>query len=66
MTGRRRNRSELILTVEDIRVPWLQGVLRLPDLPGKEATDQLLRYESYTRHALFKTMDQLERLQRRR
>jgi hypothetical protein len=35
-------------------------------LPSADATDKLLRYESHLDRQLYRAMDQLERLQRRR
>ncbi len=49
-----------------LRLPWLQGVLRLPDLPGKEAAEQLLHFETTIQRNLFRKMHELERLQLRR
>ena len=49
-----------------LRLPWLQGVLHLPILPGKEATEQLLHFETTIQRNLFRKMHELERLQLRR
>jgi len=47
-------------------MPELRAQLRRPDLPGKEAMDRLLRYESVFERQFYKAMDQLERRQRQR
>lgn len=54
---------ELALRKEDLEEETERQSLCLPSM---EVTDKLLRYETHLERQLYRTVDQLERIQRRR
>ena len=59
-----RSWKEICLRVQ--RNPELRALVARPDLPGPEAMELIIRYQSHILRQLYRAMDQLERLQRRR
>jgi hypothetical protein len=59
LTVQRRNKAESFLTEEEAE-------RRTLSIPSEEATHKLLRYENHIERELYRAMDQLERIQRRR
>jgi hypothetical protein len=56
--------KETCLVVQ--RNPELRAEVMRPDIPDAQAIERILRYEPMLQRELYRAMDQLERLQRRR